>query len=253
MILSPVKSIQNTNTVIKEISNHLSKVKNTHTIILIGSYARGDIHEYSDIDMVLITDLDLPRSYFYSILPERLNIKELSLLPYNSIVFSELYFEGSIFMAHVLKEGKLLYDDGYFITLLKKPFKILKENLFFELQIIKQRLSLYNDLSIYGEIFIDCLSHLYSIAKNTAIIALASKGDIIFNKEEVFNHFLHHFPDLEQEIEELKKLKTFSLIWSKGAALSRPFSPVFCKDRTQNYILNLKKIIMKVEISEFKS
>jgi len=116
---------------------------------------------------------------------------------------------------------------------------------------LKQRVKLYDDLSIYGEVFIDCLSHLYSITKNVAVITLAMKGDLSFNKQKALNRFKQLFPQLREDIAELNRLKAFSLIWSKGASIKEPFSPINCRERVEIYLNRLRKIISVVELHEF--
>jgi len=238
------------NHTVKQVAHHLSRLPYTRSIILIGSYARGDPKEYSDIDLVLISDISLSRSELLATLPPRQNMKKLSLLPYPSGIFAILYMEGSLFMAHLLKEGRVLYDDGYIAHLTKRPFKISRESLLLQWKMLKQRVGLYDDLSIYGEVFIDCISHLYSLIKNIAIIALALKGELTFNKERALERFSLLFPQLRGDIAELIKLKPFSLIWSKGASISKPFSPINCRKQTEIYLRKLRKIISVVEHHE---
>ena len=239
--------------IIDEIADILSNSDAVRSVILIGSQARGDPHLFSDIDLVVITKSVLERKWFYSLLPSKINIKELSILPYTTTIFTELHNEGSIFIAHVLNEGKILYDDGYFTGLRMLPFKIQRESILFQWDIIKQRLRLYDDLSIYGEVFIDCLSHLYSITKNIAIVTLALRGELIFNKEKALKRFSLLYPDLRDDLNELIKLKPFSLIWSKDARVIKPFKPTHCKSKTEVFINKLHRIINVVEYYEIKA
>jgi len=240
------------NHTVKQVAYHLSRLPHIRSIILIGSYARGDPNEYSDVDLVLISDISLSRSELLATLPSGQNMKKLSLLPYPSGIFKILYIEGSLFMAHLLKEGQVLYDDGYYAHLRKRPFKVSRESLLLQWKMLKQRVGLYDDLSIYGEVFIDCISHLYSLIKNIAIIALALEGELTFNKERALEHFSLLFPQLRGDIAELIMLKPFSLIWSKGASIARPFSPVNCREQTEIYVRELKRIISVVEHHELK-
>lgn len=237
---------------IKQVVQHFSCFPHIRSIILVGSYARGDVNQYSDVDLVLIADIPLTRSEFISFLPLGLRMKELSLLPYSSEIFKTLYIEGSLFIAHVLKEGQVLHDDGYYAHLRKLPFEVERENLLLQWKMLKQRVRLYDDLSMYGEVFVDCLSHLYSIVKNIAVITLALKGELTFNKERAVERLSDLFPQLKGEIDELIELKPFSLIFSKGASISKPFSPIYCREKTENYLQGLRKIISKVEIHEIK-
>lgn len=236
----------------EQIASNLSLLSNVRSIILIGSCARGDISEYSDIDLLLITKKASTRTEIIAALPPEQRIKELSLLPYPSATFTRLYKEGALFVAHVLKEGRLLYDDGYYANLIRTPFRVSKESLLLQWMMLKQRISLYDDLSIYGRVFVDCLSHLYSVTKNIAVIALAMNGDFSFNKQKALNQFKKSFPQLAGEIDELIELRAFSLIWSKGALIKRPFSPVDCREMVGTYVDKLRKIVSLVNLNEFE-
>jgi len=243
---------QTINHAIKQVVHHLSLLPYIHSIVLIGSYARGDPNEYSDIDLVLISDIPLSRSELLATLSPVQNIEKLSLLPYPSSVFKILYTEGSLFMAHFLKEGQMLYDDGYYAHLRESPFKVSRESLLLQWGMLKQRIRLYDDLSIYGEVFIDCISHLYSLIKNVAIVALALKGELAFNKERALERFSFLFPELKEDVAQLVKLKPFSLIWSKGVSISKPFSPIKCRVQIETYLRKLRKIISVVEHHELQ-
>jgi len=185
--LIPQNSLPKIDPIIGEMVQHLSIAPHIRAIILIGSYSRGDTNEYSDIDLVLITDLFLPRSKFYAILPSELNIKELSLLPYPLEIFTKLYMEGSLFIAHVLKEGLVLYDEGCYANLRRISFKVTRESLLLQWKMLKQRVRLYDNLSMFGEVFVDCLSHMYSIMKNAAIITLAMNGEMFCDSPESYD------------------------------------------------------------------
>ena len=105
---------------------------------------------------------------------------------------------------------------------------------------------------MYGEVFVDCLSHLYSITKNVAITALALRGEFIFNKEKALNRFSLLYPDLRNDLNELIKLKPFSLIWSKDARILKPFMPIHCKSNTQIFVNKLHRIINMMEYYEIR-
>jgi len=186
-------------------------------------------------------------------LPPELNIKELSLLPYPSKVFHDLYIEGSLFIAHVLKEGRVLYDDGYYANLRKIPFEISRASLSLQWQILKQRLRLFDNLSIYGDVFTDCLSHLYPLIKNVAIVALAIRGEQVFDKDRALQLFAQMFPEMKEDIAELCRLRPFSLIWSKAASIPEPFVPVNCRELTEAFLHKLRRIMAKVEVSELQA
>jgi predicted nucleotidyltransferase len=233
------------------IARNLSQVPNVRSIILVGSCARGDISKYSDVDLLLITEAASSRSEIMATLPPEERIKELSLLPYPCKVFTRLYEEGSLFVAHALKEGRVLHDDGYYAGLKQTPFKVSKKSLLLQWKMLKQRIRLYDDLSIYGRVLVDCFSHLYSITKNIAVISLAMNGDFSFDKKKALRRFKKSFPQLRGDVSELVKLRAFSLIWSKGASIKEPFPPVDCREKAEICLNRLRRIVSVVELHEF--
>lgn len=77
--------------------------------------ARHDSHESSDIDLLLITRQELRRREVEKMIPKKLAPKEghLSISIYTEDQFVSAYKRGTLFMVHLLKEGKILYDDGF--------------------------------------------------------------------------------------------------------------------------------------------
>ena len=80
-------------------------------VILYGSFARGDYHALSDIDLVIIEETD--RSFFERI-GEILSLCEPSIslepLVYTPGEFERMREEGNPFIEQVLREGKVIYE-----------------------------------------------------------------------------------------------------------------------------------------------
>jgi len=74
------------------------------TVILFGSLARGDFHEGSDIDLILIGDF--PQRFHLRSIPFR-ELTDLPIEPicYTQDEFEALILEGNSFIQTVLREG----------------------------------------------------------------------------------------------------------------------------------------------------
>src|SRR5205809_982801 len=156
----------------------------TRTVFLFGSYARGDQDESSDIDILVITHGEKLLSEILSLVPD-LEIKtKLSLAPYSSSIFVALYKSGSLFVKHLITEGKLLYDDGFYTTLSRQPFPDSFEDSVRELNLIKDRLTLYSDLSIFNGLLFDFYTRIYLMTCDLAIVGLALRNEPQFNKSK---------------------------------------------------------------------
>lgn len=81
-------------------------------IILFGSLATGEVHEWSDIDLAIVKDVD---EYFWM---RPLSVKKIlhsnlatDLFIYRPVEFEQLKQEGHYFMVdEILGKGKVLYE-----------------------------------------------------------------------------------------------------------------------------------------------
>ena len=101
-----------TNKKIDEISNIIAKNYAPDKIILFGSYATGNYNENSDLDLLIIKDVDIPRykrgqtvrKFLYG-----------SMVPIDLVVYTNLELEKDrntkySFIYEALKTGKVIYD-----------------------------------------------------------------------------------------------------------------------------------------------
>lgn len=228
----------------------LRRIPSVKTVILIGSQSRGDASSHSDIDLLIIgNELDHLEDLSFSLFDK--SSRHVSLIAYPHRQFSGMYFEGSLFVAHVISEGQVLYDDGYFTALKQNGFRLSKELVSFQWKVLKQRMNLFDDLSCYGRNFAECLSQLFPLAKNVAIIVSASKGQPIFNKEMALDKLSVYYPALEDDVEDIRNLRAFSLLWRNGKHIPLPFTPFDCRDKVEYYRNKLKNIIDTVDADEW--
>ena len=96
---------------IKTITNKIKVDK----IILFGSFSNGNPHEYSDIDMAVISpELDVDKSQFENIriIKERTKLIEpgLQLLAYPTETFEKELGTERLFIKEIKKTGTVLYE-----------------------------------------------------------------------------------------------------------------------------------------------
>ena len=103
----------------RKLQENLDKIKNTlvthydpDMIILFGSMSTGDIHEWSDLDIVIIKGTD---KGFYDRLREVAQMCEtdvgIQYLVYTPEEFERLQKEGRFFInEEIVKKGKVIYD-----------------------------------------------------------------------------------------------------------------------------------------------
>ena len=82
-------------------------------IILFGSYARGNPHPESDVDMLVVMDTPLKESKISLEIHRHLNVMfGLDLIVHTPKRLKERVDMGDWFLRDVLKEGKVLYESA---------------------------------------------------------------------------------------------------------------------------------------------
>ena len=124
---------------------------------------------------------------------------------------------------HVRREGKILRDHNRELsTALATDFTPIAANEEIERELA--RLALYDDLSRYGDNFLFCLAHIYTIAKTIMMARLADVGIYEFDRERAFSQFASRWPDARTEVELIRSLRPFYGLVTKRRPESLPFS-----------------------------
>jgi Nucleotidyltransferase domain. len=87
----------------------------SRAIILIGSYARGDFYDDSDIDLIIISD-ELPEQIMDRIyILIKMNDSSIPIEPhgFKTDEFMGMIRELNIMALDTIYEGKVVYDDGF--------------------------------------------------------------------------------------------------------------------------------------------
>jgi predicted nucleotidyltransferase len=91
----------------------LAEHEKPEKIIVFGSMASGDVHEWSDIDLIIVKETDLP---FYQRLRSIRNLLQpkigVDILYYTPEEFEYLVHNRLFFQQEVLPKGKVLYERG---------------------------------------------------------------------------------------------------------------------------------------------
>jgi predicted nucleotidyltransferase len=156
--------------------------------ILIGSVARKDFHENSDVDICRInSDLDIKKALDWPNGP-------INYVDYDEVSFKNLYESGSLFLYHVFFEGKLIYGDLNKWELYRSNFKV-KKSFLEEINSILSISSMFKNIEMFGGHYLTLYSNLYTNIKNFSIFYLANQEQFTFNKEEsikkVFGDFYY--------------------------------------------------------------
>lgn len=86
-------------------------------LILFGSYARGDNKEGSDVDVLQVTSRNSSHYRF----------EEINFSPYSKSFLMQLAKESSLFVLHIISEGRVIAGDYNLLNDLKKEFVFAKD------------------------------------------------------------------------------------------------------------------------------
>jgi hypothetical protein len=146
-------------------------------VILIGSVARRDFTNESDIDICRIDcDILVNRNLEWPIGP-------INYIDYTIDQFRHLYDLGSLFIYHLLYEGELIEGDICEWNCYKSEF-IFKDTYSEELYQIRMLCKATLDIDVFGNKFLSLYSNLFTLIKNYSIFYLAKNHIFIFNKKE---------------------------------------------------------------------
>ena len=91
----------------------LTKHGSPEKLILFGTLARGELHEWSDIDLVVVEETDLP---FYQRLRKIRELIQpqvgLDIVVYTPEEFDQLQANSPFFREEIIAKGKIIYEQS---------------------------------------------------------------------------------------------------------------------------------------------
>jgi Nucleotidyltransferase domain len=183
-------------------------------LVLVGSHARGDADERSDVDLLVIGEADdtAARS-----IGGRYG-GPINVVSFPTPVFFKHFRSGSLFLEHAFSEGRLLDGCADTWEFLRGTFSV-KSNYFSESRKCARICRfLATNMEMYGGHYLAPLVVAYSQVKNASIFFLAHFGRFVFNKDAAvleasrllarddgeFLGNLRHFYDFSVRCQDLK-------------------------------------------------
>lgn len=191
-------------------------------VLLCGSVARGDANPWSDIDLVVTSsDPTLTVAELRKVISER---NHVSLIYYRTPSFETLHQRQPSFIAHLRKEGMVLFDPKGIMRRVLDSFAVTKADVAKELKMHRAKLAPYRHPERYNNNFLFCLSHVYSIGKGVIMLGLTSRGILEFNRDAAFERFATLNPDLREQVKKVARLRPFYRLVSGRKPEPLPFS-----------------------------
>jgi len=191
-------------------------------VLLFGSVARGDANPWSDIDLLVISsDPKLTVAEMRGVIAERSNV---SLAYYRTPSFAKLCQRHSSFIAHLKKEGVVLFDPVGVLNKMQNSPSFTKSDVAEEMMHYRAKLAPYRHPKRYNNNFLFALSHLYSIGKGVIMLVLTSQGNPEFNRDAAFERFATLNPDLAEQVTTVTRLRPFYRMVNGRKREPLPFS-----------------------------
>jgi predicted nucleotidyltransferase len=208
----------------RSIAQALASLPAVEAVCLFGSVARGNLHEASDIDLLVVSsDNELSPAKLHRMLPNELRHVKLSLAYYTLDEVRKILATGSPFGVHLLREARILYDrDGILHSLLRGHSSGAEISVKKELDARLAQLTVYDDLAIFRGNFLFALSHLYAVAKSIVILALVVAGTPEFDREAAFARFVDRYPEMASEVDTISRLRPFYMLVTHDQPLEQP-------------------------------
>jgi predicted nucleotidyltransferase len=153
---------------------------------LIGSYARGDATEVSDVDILVVTSSTKSLNIFYQNLQCDFDKKLISIIRYPFHIFQKHWLGGSLFTYHLVYEAKLYYADSILTNFMKSEFR-LKASFSDDIASQGEILALYEPTDLFDDSAVYFSSQLFLVIKNIAIFSLAEQQKITLNKWQAYS------------------------------------------------------------------
>jgi predicted nucleotidyltransferase len=210
--------------VAERIAARLGERDDIDAVLLYGSVARGDAGPDSDIDLLVIGEdagqtIAGLRHWVTDIDREH----RAGIAFHTRESFAAIVEEGSRFLVHLRREGKVLLDrTGQLQAFLASPWRpVSVDN---EIAEELDRLSNYDRPELFGGRFLFPLAHVFTIGKAIVMARLADEGVLEFNRRRAFAEYARRHPAVAPDVELIASLEPF-LARTRRLPASLPFAP----------------------------
>ncbi|MDX6424544.1 MAG: hypothetical protein QOI67_2015 [Gaiellaceae bacterium] len=212
--------------VAERIARVLAQYPDVIAVSLVGSVARGNADDASDIDLLVITEDAVRPTHLLRRLPRSLRDERLSFLNFSRIRWEEDVGRGNLFLQHVRIEGRTLYDPHDVLARGLKALAAREPDVSGEIETQRRRLRLYRDLERLNGQHLFTLAHLYRIGKATAIAQCVALGEPVFVKEDALVKLASRRPHLASAASRVARLRPFYVLERGRRDADLPFPPV---------------------------
>jgi hypothetical protein len=207
-------------------------------VALVGSVARGEANDGSDIDLLVVAE-------------EPLRVREL-ILPEVAVecaftTWRRLAAPGArtyAFLATIAPEARILYDPGERLatafTNLPAPSLAAVKVDFAE---VARKLDMLTEIERFGGLYLSVFADCYRYAKGAVVAACVHAGEPHAQRDEAFAWLLRRHRECANDIEVLKSIEPhYLLTMGKASESDLPFPARDCDDRARSVVAAAQRI-----------
>lgn len=134
-----------------------------------------------------------------------------------------------MFGAHLARDARILFDHEDSFAGFRAAFP-LGEPVLETANLLRTRFFLYDSLDWCNGRYLFCLADLYAIGRSTAMLGLAQKGILDFDRRRVFDRFSKEYGGTADAVRVLRELESFYMFVRRGVGTPEdlPFPPSDC-------------------------
>lgn len=230
------------------VSDHLvAVVPRVDAVCLYGSVARGDEHEGSDIDLLVLgSDPTLTPSRLREFIPSGVLSSRVMFTYHTPRTLAVSLRRWSRFGAHVRREGEILFDRrGKLREVLHEKVPVCPRD---ELEAQLRHLQSFDDPSRFGGYFLFALARLYSVGRTVVFALLAEHGELEFDQRRAMALLERTLPEASDEISAIERLRPFQQLVTSRGECRLPFSPRDCEAELAGARDAVRKLIARSEL-----
>jgi predicted nucleotidyltransferase len=203
-------------------ARELARVAQVLAVCVVGSSARGDYEDGSDIDLVaLVQDRATAAAVRTSFRRERTGRRvQLRLLSEAGV--TRLFERRSTFAVHILREGVVLYDPHGRFAALRAPHS-RDDPVRDDGAMLRLRLEPYEDIAWCQGLYLYCLSDLYSIGRAAAFTILGRESRFEFSGARALRQVACDYSELEAAARRVAALRPYFLLVERNRTEPMPF------------------------------
>jgi predicted nucleotidyltransferase len=203
-------------------AEELGRLAGVRSVCVIGSSARGDFTDSSDIDLLALVDDGEVAAAARALVGAERSGRPVQLKLLSETRLAKLFELRSTFAVHVLREAVVVVDPhGRFAALCQQHSR--DEPVCDNRKHLLIRLELYEDLEWCQGMYLYCLADLYSIGRAAAYTILGRGGRFEFSGVRALGSLSRYQPGLASAAESVGALRPFFLLADRDKREELPF------------------------------